>query len=441
VHDNISNDRASALSKARACLASVFGTLFPRLPVVAIVVDEHMRVVSVEGGALGALGISSGLDPGTSIVDVLAPSEAPKLRTLIEGALRGTGFRRVLHVNERFLDVSVEPLRSPPGDVQGAVALCFDVTAERDAQRAVVRLEANLARAQRLAQLGWWHDDIARGQFIVSDELRRLYALPSDGSATYEDLLGRVHPEDREHVRAALGAARRDGVSCRGLDYRIVAGDGSIAWAVLQIEVTCDTSGAPIEIHGAVLDVTVRKVLEEHLRRLAHVDVLSGLANRTKLAERLDDAFFAQARVTRIALIFIDIDDFKTVNDTFGHAAGDGLLQGMAQRISECVRPDDFVARSGGDEFVVLVPMPDRDAVAALAERIVKNCARPFAIGDEISSSSISLGVSMAPEDAASPTELLRNADLAMYGAKRAGGNTYRFFAPAVATVEEVPVC
>ena len=428
---------SSALNGARACLSRVFGTLFPRMPVVALVVDEGMLLVSIEGGALNALGITEPLVAGTPIARLLSATDAPELESLLRSALRGAPSRRVLPVRQNFFDVSVEPLRDERGNTRGAVALCLDITAEHDAQRAVARLEANLARAQRLAQLGWWHYDIATQHITVSEELIRLHALPGgEHHPTYGDLLLRVHPDDRERVAASLCAAQNDGVSAGGLDYRIVAADGSVAWVVQQIEVTCDPSGTPTEIHGAVLDVTQRKVLEEHLRRLAHIDLLSGLANRTKLAERLEDAFFAQARVTRTALIFIDIDDFKIVNDTFGHAAGDRLLQDMALRISECVRPDDFVARSGGDEFVVLVGMPDRDAVAALAERIVKNCARPFAVGDDIYSSSISLGVSMAPEDAASPTELLRNADLAMYGAKKSGGNTYRFFVPPLAAID-----
>ena len=407
------------------------------MPVVALVVDDEMRLVSIDGGALTALGLGEPPVPGTPLAQMLSAADAPELEALLEGALRGTASRRVLAVRERFLDFSVEPLRDPLGLTRGAVALALDITAEHDAERAVARLEANLGRAQRLAQLGWWHYDIVKQSITVSDELIRLHSLrPGEHHPTYGDLLASVHPEDRERVRASLCAARDDGVCCRGLDYRIVAADGSIAWVVQQIEVTCDEAGVPTEIHGAVLDVTQRKILEEHLRRLAHVDLLSGLANRTKLAERLEDAFFAQARVTRTALIFIDVDDFKGVNDTFGHAAGDRLLQDMAQRISECVRPDDFVARSGGDEFVVLVAMPDRDAVAALAERIVKNCSRPFAVGDDIYSSSISLGVSMAPEDAASPAELLRNADLAMYGAKKSGGNTYRFFATPLAIAD-----
>ena len=417
-------------------LSGVFGTLFPRLPVIALVVDDAMCLVSIEGGAFAALGIAGPFVPGTPIVGLLTPAGATELATLLAGALHGIGSRRRLTIRERMFDVSVEPLRDEAGATRGAVALAMDITAERDAQRAVTRLESNLARAQRLAQLGWWHHDLERCQMTMSEELKRLFALPPDDpDLSYEHLLARIHPDDRERVRASLFVAENEGIACRGIDYRVVRADGSSAWVVQQIEVTC-ASGRPVEIHGAVLDVTDRKVLEEHLRRLAHVDVLSGLANRTKLTERLDDAFFSQAHITRTALIFIDIDDFKTVNDTFGHAAGDGLLQDMAARISECVRPDDFVARSGGDEFVVLVAMPDRDAVAALADRIVKNCARPFAVGEVIFSSSISLGVSMAPEDASSPAELLRNADVAMYAAKKTGGNTYRFFATPIPNVE-----
>jgi diguanylate cyclase (GGDEF)-like protein len=183
-------------------------------------------------------------------------------------------------------------------------------------------------------------------------------------------------------------------------------------------------------------DISERKAHEQALERMANEDSLTGLANRHAFLESVPDRLAAaRASGTALALLFIDLDDFKQVNDTHGHAAGDALLKLAAQRLQSLLRPSDQVARCGGDEFLVLLDPCDgeRDA-AAVAERIVAALAAPFAIADEVHAIGASVGISLFPRDGADAATLIRNGDIAMYAGKADGKGQYRFYDPSLSS-------
>ena len=177
-------------------------------------------------------------------------------------------------------------------------------------------------------------------------------------------------------------------------------------------------------------DLMIRRSYEERLRRQAHYDDLTGLPNRVLMLDRLGQAIAAANREKTItALLFIDLDRFKDVNDTLGHTAGDELLKDAAERLRDCVREHDTLARIGGDEFIVVLPAVDTaSAVQRVAERIVAAFSTPFTLHRQEHFVTTSIGITLFPDDGADGQELLRNADLAMYKAKELGRNGYHFF-------------
>jgi len=177
-------------------------------------------------------------------------------------------------------------------------------------------------------------------------------------------------------------------------------------------------------------DVTDRRRAEQEIQRLAYLDTLTGLPNRTLLLERLGEAL-ARARRDRssVGVLFLDLDRFKPINDTLGHAVGDRLLKSVAERLRHCVRSTDTVARAGGDEFVVVLDSVRRDLdVTRVAREMLQRLAEPFVWDGRELFTGISIGIALFPRDGEDPGVLLKNADMAMYEAKRKGRNTYQFF-------------
>jgi len=207
--------------------------------------------------------------------------------------------------------------------------------------------------------------------------------------------------------------------------------DGEIFCEEAHITPVLDTEGAVYAYAAVKLDITARKEMEERLRRTASHDTLTGLPNRALFSERLQQALaLADRERHRVALIFLDLDRFKEVNDTLGHAVGDLVLVEAARRMCATVRTSDSVGRIGGDEFVVLLPVVrEISAALAVAEKLRDALEVPFAVeghGIEISGS---FGISLYPDHGANEVELSRHADAAMYQAKQAGRNAVRLFA------------
>ncbi len=184
------------------------------------------------------------------------------------------------------------------------------------------------------------------------------------------------------------------------------------------------------QIRASFIDITERKAAEARIEFLANHDVLTGLPNRLLLADRLDKAIAQADRAgTKLALLFLDLDNFKSINDSLGHSIGDALLQAVAARLSHCVRETDSIGRQGGDEFLMfLTGLSVADATAAILQKIIDTLQTTFDIeGNEITTS-VSIGVAIYPEDGRDFDTLRKKADTAMYRAKDAGRNTYAFF-------------
>ncbi|RJG17744.1 EAL domain-containing response regulator [Massilia cavernae] len=262
----------------------------------------------------------------------------------------------------------------------------------------------------------------------ASASYQREFTLSVQPHGNYLDI---VHPDDRDRIRSAL-ALLADGAAPRRLQYR-VHGQAD-RYLESEFNLVCVPPGAVAQLVVVSRDITERKEMEAYVVHQSFHDPLTGLPNRLLLLDRLHQETVHRERLhPNVAVLCIDIDHFKEINDTLGHAAGDRVLQDVSERLGACVRDGDTVARIGGDAFVVMLPgLHDIDHAALVADKIIAAIAAPCHIeGSELHLTS-SIGIAIFPDDGASADTLLRNADIAMYHARRDGGGRFSFFAPAM---------
>jgi diguanylate cyclase (GGDEF)-like protein/PAS domain S-box-containing protein len=293
------------------------------------------------------------------------------------------------------------------------------------------RAELNLAAAQHLVGLGSWDWDLRSGDQRWSDELFRILGLPkSDDGASSERYVSVVHPADRTAVSAAIGEAASTGVAY-SIDHRIIRADTEEERFIhAQGEVHTGKNGRPAQVVGTVHDITERKRLEQRLQHQATHDPLTDLPNRVLFQQRLDQAIQRAGKRVEIGVLFLDLDRFKLINDTFGHESGDQLLITVGQRLRTCTRPGDVVARIGGDEFtILLLNVSSENELIAVAERIIQEITVPIElVGNREIVISTSIGIVRPEPGQQTGADLLRDADNALYRAKERGRNQYVLF-------------
>lgn len=300
------------------------------------------------------------------------------------------------------------------------------------ARRALSSLKAkalDLHDAYRIARIGTWRHDIVSDTLTFSSELHNLLGTdPENFEATLEDFLGLLHPDDHHTIKNPFTYT-----TAAVQKWRVMHPAGSVSWFWSETCLEVDTAGEAIALRGICQDVTERRETTDQIFRLAHYDPLTDLANRSLFQDRLFEAVARAQRTSSIlAVLYLDLDGFKAVNDLHGHGAGDVLLCEVAARLCSSVRKTDIVARFGGDEFVVLQDGPiTREAAHALAARLVSTLADPYELNNGIvmqSAVTTSIGVAIYPDDGKDSATLLRNADTALYCAKLAGKNRSSFF-------------
>ena len=239
-----------------------------------------------------------------------------------------------------------------------------------------------------------------------------------------------VHPDDWARVMQEWANALADGRPYQ-IEHRYLHADGKVVWIIAQGSLTKDANSALIGYIGSATDITERKLAEAHAEYLTHHDILTGLPNRLLLKDRLDLAMaYAERSHSLTALLYLDLDHFKTINDALGHAAGDAVLKAVAQRIQHCLRDTDTISRQGGDEFlIVLAEIRDTEAITSIAANILEQLSQPFKLAERELSTSLSIGIAVFPEDGRDFDTLLKKSDIAMYHAKAAGRHAYRFYA------------
>ena len=280
---------------------------------------------------------------------------------------------------------------------------------------------------------------MGEGRFIyVNPFMRELFGYSEDDFQSHIGPLDLVVPEQHDIVAEQL-ALRAAGVPGKAYELSGRRKDGSV-FTMSILGMPARFGNLPVSV-GTVLDVTDRKAAEQRIRELADFDALTGLPNRRLLHDRVEQMIASAERENgSAALMFLDIDHFKRVNDSLGHSVGDELLCALAQRYAAVVRKVDTLARLGGDEFIILLPEVTAAAAADVARRVLEIAAAPFSVGGHALTITPSIGISLYPQDGKDIDTLLKNADTAMYKAKDLGRNTFQFYSSEMnmATLERL---
>jgi diguanylate cyclase (GGDEF)-like protein/PAS domain S-box-containing protein len=400
--------------------------------------DEHWTMEFVSEGCLALTGYQPQdlvLNRRLSFEQLMHPEDRARVRTLVGGALRQ---RRRYEVEYRLVHADggsrwVWERGAGSFDDQGQVesleGIIQDITERKRSEESLAEAERRYRSIFENAIEGIFQSTPAAGYVTVNPALARMYGYDSP-----EQLIGLLRDIDRQlYVQPGrraqfMAALARDG-SVTNFESQVHRRDGSVMWISENAREVRDAEGRLLMYEGTVEAITERKLHDAAMRYQATHDALTGLPNRLLLQERLQQALdMARDRGEQLAVAFIDLDQFKLINDSLGHHTGDALLRTMAQRLQACLRDGALVARQSGDEFVVLLTRTHRGAIAYLAGLMLDAISQPCVIGGRELRVSCSIGISLYPGDGEDAATLLRNADMAMYRAKEAGRNNVQYY-------------
>jgi diguanylate cyclase (GGDEF)-like protein/PAS domain S-box-containing protein len=333
---------------------------------------------------------------------------------------------RVIWVEDQ--SVPVQPLDGGPPIRQG---FAIEITERKQAEEALRRAENRYRTLVESLPLAVYIDrlDESSSNVYSSPQIEPMLGYSAHEWTSRPELFMEVlHPDDRDRVLAANARTRATEEPLH-VEYRLLARDGRVVWVQDDARVIADPDGGdePV-LQGYLLDITGRREAEELLRHQAFHDPLTGLANRALFTDRVEHSLVVHGQVGgQVAVLFLDLDDFKAVNDSFGHPCGDALLQAVGQRLRQALSPHHTVARLGGDEFAILVEAENgASAAVEAAERVISVLQPPFDLDGREVFVTASVGIAVAGD----AEELLRSADVAMYRAKASGKAQYVVYAP-----------
>jgi len=325
-----------------------------------------------------------------------------------------------------------KPIHAPRRSLPGPRGREPGSAAAQRAEEALRESEERYALVVRAANDGLWDWNLASGRVYYSPRWKAMIGLGEEGlGGSIDDWLERIHPEDRVRVKSEVDAHLEGHSAHFESEFRIRHRDGTHLWMFSRGLAIFDESGCALRMAGSQTDVTKRKVAEDRLFHDAFHDTLTGLPNRALFTDRLGRSLWRVQRREdyRFAVVVLDLDRVKLINDSMGHVAGDRLLLAIARRIEECLRAGDSAARIGGDEYAMLLDdLADPADAVRIVTRLQQAIHAPVPIGGEEVYTTASLGIAFYTERYERPEEMLRDADTAMAAARAAGGARYQIF-------------
>lgn len=432
--------RTSLLSTGELDRARVLDTLVNNLDGMAYRCqnDANWRMVFVSQGCLALTGYAPAelvQNAAISWEDITHPLDRIRVRGQIDTAVRSgqrftveyritTQAGQIKWVHERGIAVPDEQ-----GDlvIEGFIE---DMSAQREMAQAQKEAELRYRNIFEHASEGIFQTSIDGRYLAANPALARLYGYASPAAL----MAGLDNIERQLYVRTSQRERFRQLMAEKGevlnFESEVYRQDGTRIWISENAHAVRDGDGHTLYYEGTVQDISERKRYQEELERQANHDMLTGLPNRILLADRVEQGMARAARLGYyLVVVFIDLDNFKFINDSLGHNAGDELLKEIAGRLSHCVRTSDTVARLGGDEFVLLLNDHFRSStIISQLRRVLAEIGRPVMLSGREFHVGASLGVAMYPADGEDPASLLKHADTAMYAAKNRGRNNFQFF-------------
>jgi diguanylate cyclase (GGDEF)-like protein/PAS domain S-box-containing protein len=378
-------------------------------------------------------------------LSILAPPDGHKEQAqVLERIRRGENCQLesvTVKADGSHLDIAitVSPIRNSAGEVTGCSTIARDISGQKRAEEALRQSEEKYRSLVANIPDVVWTADVKGDPVYVSSSCERVFGYTAEEICRPGAFYRLIHPEDLPRFEVAVRemheACERgsQGSQTFGLEYRLRRKDGQWIWVLTKATGAYQREGE-IYVDGVASDITERKLLEQQLADQVAHDPLTGLPNRQVFEESFERALeLARRREEKLALLYLDVDSFKLVNDTVGHLAGDKLLKQVAQRLSGCLRESEMLAHVGGDEFMLVLAGLDESEIAPrIAERMLGSLSAPFhAEGHEVFLSA-SIGIASYPEDGQDLLSLQRCADAAMLTAKRQGRNRFQVFTLAM---------
>ena len=416
-----------------------FKDLVELLPEMVLEINKDQRITFVNQAFFEITGYrEEDVGNGLFLTDILTLEDFKRAKEKIPGLIRGgktesSEYFAIKKDGTTFpILVSTVVIKDENGDFTGFRSVALDITNRKKEEELLREVEERWQFALEGSGDGVWDWNFETNEVFYSKRFKEILGFDeSEWKNERSEAMDRIHPDDYENVLAQINNHLQGNTSNYSSEYRIKHKDGTYLWTHDRGKVIrWDGNGKPSRMIGTCSDITPRKKLEEQIKELAYRDPLTNLPNRLLFNDRLDLTIASSKRNNKkFALIILDIDKFKKINDNYGHDTGDQLILYVGKKIESLLRKSDTIARFGGDEFLLLLPeIKDEQDAEKIAEKIFNTFQEKFMLGEKKLKVTVSMGIAIYPEHGDNISTLLKNADLALYEVKDKGRNDYKLY-------------